>query len=168
MSLAPISTDEVVYSPPERSARRNRKRRRRVDPAVAISACALLVLVVTMLHVGQRAKVAALTYDMHQALIRLDQLQRTQRQLVVDVEQARSLGRVEAEARIRLGMVRPEDNRLVVAHLAREDKPSSLQAPDLTNPAQRASWLTAFSEWYDRVSSQVRAALPRTVRSGSD
>lgn len=167
MSLAPV-TPEVQYSAPESSARRKRRRGRRVEPAVAITICAVVVLVATMVHVGQRAKIAALAYDMHQAQSRLDQLQRDQRKLVVDIENARSLGRIETEARLRLGMIRPDDQRLFVAHRVQDNEQSQLPITNSAQGARRSSWMTAFSTWYDRVSSQVRAALPRSVQPASE
>lgn len=134
----------------------NRRRRRRVEPAVLISVIAFVVLGAAMLHVGQRAKLAALTFELHQAQIRLEQAKRIQTQLIVEVERARSLERVEAEARFRLGMVRPTSSNWIVVH-ADPPAPPSVQHPQTTG---QSIWITAISEWYDRVSAQVRTALP--------
>lgn len=156
MSLAQAKI-EVASPRASETTRHGRKRRRRVDPAVLISAFAVIVLASALIHVGQRAKVAALAYEMHQVTAHLDQLQREQTQLLVNVERARSLDRVEADARLRLGMQQPETERLVVVRPSQ----SSTNVAVAQSESERNSWLAALSGWYDRVSTQVRAALPR-------
>lgn len=158
MSLAPARLDGVDAALSDQKER-VRRRRRRVDPAVYISALAVIFLVAALAHVGQRAKVAALTYDMHQAKARLDELQRQQNQLLVQVERARALERIETEARVNLGMVRPGQERWYVVRTPQTQPPANV-----TSEASGSSWLAAFSEWYERVSTQVRAALPRAAR----
>lgn len=142
-----------------------RRRRRRMDPAVVISLFAALILVAALLHVGQRARVAELTYELQQARLRLEQLKRVETQLLVEIERARSLSRVETEARLRLGMDRPGSSRwIVVRQVETEEGVATLEE----RRGARA-WLAALSQWYDHVSASVRAALspPRWSQDGS-
>ncbi len=155
MSLAHAKFD-VIAPQKDPSPNRARKRRRRVDPAILISLFAVVVLASALFHVGQRAKLAALSYEMHQALTRLDQLQREQTRLLVEIERAHSLERIEADARVRLGMDRPQTEHLVVVHPLR----TSPDAETASRDSDNLSWMAAISGWYDRVSTQIRAALP--------
>lgn len=150
---------------PQSSPGPARRRRKRLDPAVAITLFALLVLVAALLHVGQRARLAELTYELQQARLRLEQLRRIETQLLVEIERARSLSRVETEARLRLGMERPGSSRLVVVrHVETDDGSEAVQ--ERRGPG---AWLAALTEWYDHVSASVRAALsiPRWSQDGS-
>ena len=166
MSLAHARLEEAsVEERAVEAPRAEHRRRRKVDPAVVISLFAVLVLAASLLHVGQRARVAELTYELHQARLRLEQLKRIETQLRVDIERARSLNRVEMEARLRLGMVRPTSERLVVVRSAAREE-GLARAPE--GEGAPASWFSAFSAWYDRVSEGVRAALaaPRWTENG--
>src|SRR5690554_5415499 len=115
MSLAHAKTSSVYVEPNvelesnlQEKREPGRGRRRKVDPAVVITVLAVLVLAAALLQVGQRARLATLTYELHNARSRLMQLDRVQTQLLVEMEAARALTRIDVDARNRLGMVRPD------------------------------------------------------------
>lgn len=144
---APVYTEAPAPQPSHKAP----ARKRRIDPAVYISALAVLVLAAALLQVGQRARLAMLTYDLHNAKSRLEQLERVQTQLLVEVEEARSLSRIDLEARSRLGMVRPQATEWVVVR-PRESAPVPADPP-------AGGWADTLFSWYDRLSTGIRAAL---------
>lgn len=131
--------------------------RRRLDPAVAVSLIAVLVFALGMGYVAQRARLAALAYQLHAAERRLAEVERIDTYLSVEIERARSLERIEQEARYRLGMVAPATTAWVVLRPAAEAR-----AAEANTDARRNSGLVAaLSDWFNRVRSEIRAALPR-------
>lgn len=133
---------------------RGAKRRRKADPAVVVSIVALLVLAASMAHVAQRARLATLAYELHNSASRLEELKRIRTQLTVEVEEARSLGRIEASAR-QLGMIRPTSTTWLVL------EPVSPEGEATAADDERGwEWGAALAEWYDRLRSSIRAALP--------
>jgi len=138
----------------QRSSPPSPRKSARVDPAVYISALAVLVLAAALLQVGQRARLATLTYELHNARARLEQLERIQTRLLVEMDEARSLTRIDGEARSRLGMVRPASTQWLVV------RPESGGTGEAVS-ADQEGWFGAVASWYDRVSSGIKAALPR-------
>ena len=65
--------------------------------AIIVSVALLFVLLASMAHVAQRARIATLTYDLHVENLRLAEVKRIHNHLLVQVERARSLERIEAE-----------------------------------------------------------------------
>lgn len=161
MTLAHAKVEPVHLPRSNGAPEPARKRRRKLDPAVVISAFAFLVLIASLGHVAQRAKLAALTYELHRANARLTELKRTQTHLLVEVERARSLARVESAARTRLGMVRPETTEWVV--LAPAERGERYEAA-LARDDRGGVWLSAVSDWFRRVRSEIQAALPLHLR----
>lgn len=145
----------------EGGAEQARGRRRRVDPAVLVSALAFIVLVAALGHVAQRAKLATLSYELHLSNARLAELKRVQTHLLVEVEKARSLARVEADARTRLGMIKPESTAWVVLAPAETKNPVELAG---SGDDRGRMWMSAVSDWFQRVRSEIQAALPLHLR----
>jgi len=133
-------------------------RRRQLSPTTIVTLVAFLVLVTAMGHVAQRAKVAALAHDLHVERLRLAEMERVKTHLQVEVERARSLERVEYEAKNRLGMVAPTRTTWVVMDTKREE--------DVVRPANEGErglgFVAALSGWFERVRSEIKAALPRS------
>lgn len=152
MSLAHAKTTAYTEVPTNEASRPGPRKKRRVDPAVYISALAVLVLAAALLQVGQRARLATLTYELYNARSRLEQLERVQTQLLVEMEEARSLTRIDGEARTRLGMVRPAATEWLVL------RPESSEVQSAQG--ERTGLFGAVVAWYDRVSSGIKAALP--------
>lgn len=131
--------------------------KRALDPAIVVSVVALLVLAASMGHVAQRARVATLTYDLHVERLRLAEVKRIHNHLLVEVERARALDRIEAEARGRLGMAKPAQTTWLVL-----DAPASAAAEEIAEAGEgRLGVAAALLGWFERVRSEIRAALPR-------
>lgn len=135
------------------------QRRRKADPAVVVSIVALVVLAASMVHVAQRARLATLAYELHNAASRLEELKRIRTQLTVEVEEARSLHRIEASAR-QLGMIRPTSTTWLVLEPDDGEGDASVSADD----RRGWEWGAALAAWYNRVRSSIRAALPLHLR----
>lgn len=144
----PAYVDVSTPNPSQPSPRK----KRRVDPAVYITAFAIIVLAAALMQVEQRARLATLTYELHNARSRLEQLERIQTQLLVEMDEAKSLSRIDGEARTRLGLVRPQTTEWLVVR----NEPEGASQPDMAS----SGWLDAVFSWYDKVSSGIRAALP--------
>lgn len=131
--------------------------KKRLDPAIIVSVALLFVLLASMAHVAQRARIATLTYDLHVENLRLAEVKRIHNHLLVQVERARSLERIEAEARGRLGMADPSETTWLVMNA-----PAASPADgDAQAHEDRPGLVAAFSGWFERVRSEIRAALPR-------
>lgn len=131
--------------------------KRWLDPAILVSVIAVLVLATSMGHVAQRARIATLTYDLHVERLRLADVQRVHNHLQVEVERARSLQRIEAEARGRLGMVKPAQTTWLVLN---DPAPPAVDRNEATVEG-RAGVAAVLLGWFERVRSEIRAALPR-------
>ena len=122
-----------------------------------VSFVALVVLAASMGHVAQRARLATLTYDLHVESLRLAEAKRLNNHLLVEVERARSLQRVEVEARARLGMSSPTQTTWLVM-----DQPEAESSVEVVEVVERRPGLVAaLSGWFERVRSEIKAALPR-------
>ena len=154
--LEPAYLDEYeIARDPERAP----GKRRRADPAVVVTVVALVVLAASLAHVAQRARMAVLAYELHNATARLEELRRIHTQLTVEVEEARSLRRIEESAR-QLGMVRPTSTAWLVLEPARRES-----EPEPGGDAGTGrQWGVALAQWYDRVRSSIQAALPLGFR----
>jgi len=143
----------------ERAPSRAPRRKRRADPAVVVTVIAAVVLAASLAHVAQRARLAVLAYELHNASARLEELKRLHTQLTVEVEEARSLRRIEESAR-QLGMVRPTATAwLVLEPARRESEPERVE-----DAGTLRQWGVALAQWYDRVRSSIQAALPLGFR----
>jgi Cell division protein FtsL. len=158
MSLAHAKVEVIqAQNAPETRKRPNPTPRRRLDPSVTIFLVALVILGAAMGHVAQRARITALTYELHLENLRLAEAKRVNNHLLVEVERARSLKRVEEQARNRLGMVDPAQTTWLVLNPA---NPQTTAEPAATG-TERPGLFAAFSLWFERVRSEMRAALPR-------
>ena len=153
--LEPAYLDEYEI---ERESEQAPRRRRGADPAVLVTVVALVVLAASLAHVAQRAKMAVLAYELHNATARLEELKRIHTRLTVEVEEARSLRRIEESAR-QLGMVRPTSTAWLVLDPARRESELEPGRDRTGHP-----WGGALAQWYDRVRSSIQAALPLSFR----
>ena len=130
--------------PREKSAR---------HPVTGVVSAALVVALLAAGFVGQRVVLMHLTYklDAERALLR--QVAQEHEQLRLQVERARSLDRIEALARGRLGMVSPTHRQMVVI-----PAPSMSQGTGTLSVAQAEAarakrdgpgtgWLAALIAW---------------------
>lgn len=102
----------------ERSRRQPDRRPRPVratsSPFVAFAAVGLVLVVLGLGLVAQRVQVMALTYELDEVKARLERVEQQHGRLQVQVAGARSLARIETEARERLGMVDADARPMVV------------------------------------------------------
>lgn len=134
--------------------------KRRINPAAVATFIACFVLVTAMGHVAQRARVAALAYELHLQQQRLAEVERINTYLHVEIERARSLERIEREAKTRLGMVAPVRTTWVVLDPAGDENAVEEAAEGGTGRGLAA----ALSGWFERVRSEIKVALPRMNR----
>lgn len=161
MTLAQVRAEEVQQPQvPQSEPTRGRKRRKRLDPAASFTLAAMVVFLACMILVGQKAQLAALSYDLHEATQRLAEVQRIQTNLSLEVERAKSLDRIETQARTELGMINPTSSTWVVME---RTQPTHAVAPQ--EPETGLVWIEAVSQWFDRVRQDLRAALPMPLRS---
>lgn len=155
LAHAKVEAIQAQHSPETRN-RPGPSPRRRLDPTVSVFLVALVVLAAAMGHVAQRARITALTYELHLENVRLAEAKRLNNHLLVEVERARSLKRVEQEARNRLGMTDPAHTTWLVMN---PNNPAT-QQPVVVDE-ERPGLVAALSLWFERVRSEMRAALPR-------
>lgn len=106
-----------------------RRWRVRLHPMLLLSLVALVTVWLVATGIGQRVRAIELEYEIQEMNERLNQLQKEEQQLQLEIARLQSLARVERLARSRLGMVEPGSSRVVVLKdLAVPDR--SLGQPD--------------------------------------
>lgn len=118
------------------------------SPVLRIGLWALVVALLCLGYVAQRVALMHLTFQLDAETARLRQVAQENDYLRLQVARARSLDRIEAIARGRLGMQSPGQRDVVVI-------PSMERAPvpaaTYTSPSQEAlaseGWLAALMEW---------------------
>lgn len=124
------------------------RRSRPVRSASRIVAMACLIVILCGGFVAQRVYVMNLTYRLEAERARAREVARENEFLQLEVARARSLDRIEAIARGRLGMV-PFERRDVVVIPGDGRRIETVVAQQRVEPARRPGdgWLAAFLEW---------------------
>lgn len=125
------------------AGRQASRRNVRLRPIPLIAALGAFLLAALMLYVGQRSEELSLGYELQAAQRRLAAVQLESGRLELEIARARSLERIEAVARARLGMVRPDSMEFVAIAPA---APASFEP---TGASQ--SWLADAADWLGRV-----------------
>ena len=105
---------EMHSLPQEPVRKRGRRRRVRLHPMILLTSLAILIVALTALGIGQKIKAIELEYRLQSIEAELTQVQREGQQLHLKVEQLQSLTRIDSLARSRLGMVEPQEAKVLV------------------------------------------------------
>lgn len=122
---------------------------RRVTPLARVAGTALIAIVLCSGFVGQRVYLMNLTYRLEAEQARVRQLAQENEFLRLQVARARSLDRIEAVARGRLGMV-PADRKDVVVVPVRRDPVRggvALASARESGTGGERGWLAALLHW---------------------
>lgn len=127
---------------------RARREKKGARPTARIAAMACLVVILCAGFVAQRVYVMNLTYLLEAERARAREVARENEFLQLEVARARSLDRIEAIARGRLGMV-PFERRDVVVIPGDGRRGETVLAQQQAEPRRRPAdgWLAAFLEW---------------------
>ncbi len=127
-----------------------RRRRLRVHPMILLSVMAVLLVTLTVVGISQKVKVIELEYSLQSLEVQLEEVRREGQQLQLKLEHLQSLAHIEHIARTRLGMVEPQEAKVLVlvdwdswsgTQLAAEPENSSMLARE-----GRRLW-TALFNW---------------------
>lgn len=123
-------------------------KRARPAPFTRIAGAALAAVLLCAGFVGQRVILMNMTYHLEAETARVRQLGQENEFLQLQLARARSLDRIEAIARGRLGMVPAERRDVVVIP---EGRPEGSSAVETTAVARRdtseSGWLAALFHW---------------------
>lgn len=122
---------------------------RRVTPLARVAGAALIAIMLCGGFVGQRVYLMNLTYRLEAEQARVRQLAQENEFLRLQVARARSLDRIEAVARGRLGMV-PADRKDVVVVPERRDPVRggiAMASTRETGTGGERGWLAALLHW---------------------
>lgn len=125
------------------------RRVQRAAPVARIAGAALLAIVLCGGFVGQRVYLMNLTYRLEAERARVRQLAQENEYLHLQVARARSLDRIEAIARGRLGMVPADRKDIVVVPERREGVRGGVAVASARQVETEGGrgWLTALLHW---------------------
>jgi len=127
-----------------------RRRRLRLHPMILLSMVAVLAVTLTISGISQKVRIIELEYNLRSLEAQLEEVRREGQHLQLKAEQLQSLAYIDEMARSRLGMVEPQEAKVLV--LVDWDTSPAVQlaveennGPTLVNAGRRL-W-TAFLDW---------------------